>query len=498
MKKLSKNTKTLIFSASGLLVLIAAVIALVLTQEKPEIEELPEQPAVDPRLILSALTADDVKIISVINQSDDYTIERLGVDLFDMAVLSAVNAPADEIKLGNAARYASGLRARDIVEESAKEEDFAKYGLAENSEAFTAMRVEFNDGTSLEIYIGNETPTTEPMTYIRKAGDNMIYTIWTYYVSLFKEDRRHYVSLNVTPSYDEAGTPDVEKLIIECFGDRHVIEMFQKADENDIVLTLNLHRFTEPIDVVIDYTDGFPLVHGMFGLTAGKVAYTGSPEEMPDTDVTGFDEPSALIEMTANGKKSTLTLGNVYIEFGEGENDDIIYIYGVHSDIPGVLYLFLPEQLPWYDINIEKIMAGTFHMPFIFGVSDLTAEVGGKVLNFTFSGESVDDEAYYLDGELVDTSAFKKLYQFIIGAPAENLFKGNAEDVQQMPLSARISYQYRGSRPDDVIEFYDAGNRRCVIAFNGVPTYTSAFSYVAALENNINAFLNNEEVVFNY
>ncbi|MCL2076930.1 MAG: DUF4340 domain-containing protein [Oscillospiraceae bacterium] len=509
MKKLSKSTKILIYSVIGLAALIAVVLILMLTHtpEQPDSDNGLDEPLEvdDSRLILSNLAPEDVVSISVKNQLDEYVIEHFyynGESVFDITEL--LGAPRDFTKLNNAGRYASGLSARQIVSEN--ETDFAKYGLAEDSEGLARMTAVFTNGEILDIYIGDETPTSEPMTYIRKAGgddEDTIYIVWSYFVNQFKEDRRFYVSLILTDDYFESGSPSIERLEIEHKVTGHyVIEKVPVlGDETDAVTSLNLYRLTEPMELYLDFGLSESVVYGMFGLIAKEVACVGPAEDMPGNEITGFDEPYVFVEMTADGEKTTLTVGNAiwepfYDNDGNVAGEVVKGYYVAYSEIPEVLYIFEPYAfaLPFLDIDIEQIMARMFHLPYIYSVEEFIVETNEHTLSFTLTGSSNAEEEFFLDGEKIDAQSFKNLYQFCIGARAESLFEGDS--VEGMEFLARFTYKYRNeARTVDVIEFYDSGDRRLIITKNDVPMFVGRLMFITRLEQNIEAFFSDEPLI---
>jgi hypothetical protein len=490
MRNLSKNTKTLILSCAGLIVLIAAALILLLTQNAPEPDE-PDQTddTAGAQIALTDFNTDDVVRISVRNPHDEYIIERNGNGGFGIAEL--LSAPLHETRFDAALRYVAGFRAIRIVEEDA--EDLEQYGLGADAAWFKA---EFANGESFEIYIGDPTPTTEPMSYIRIAGEDTVYIVWSYFVNNFREDRRFYVSLELTLDYEAAGMPLAERMVIEhTEGETFIIERIPLLEDIQVATSLNIHRMIQPYQIELSHVDSIPLLNGFFGLRAERVSYVG--REIPDEGTV-----VAFVEMTVDGRTESLEIRTVREETEDGA--EIIY-KAVYSEIPEVLYVFNPASLPWLSFDIEQIMSTLFHLPNIFSVSDFIIETSEHNLHFTLQGNAQDrNEAYFLHGELIDTSEFKQLYQYCISASADALFNNDpaiigALEAGELPLLTRVTYRYRGgSRADDVIEFYDSGDRRTLIVKNGEPLFSSRMMYITRLEQNIEAYLAGERLIMSW
>jgi hypothetical protein len=302
----------------------------------------------------------------------------------------------------------------------------------------------------------------------------------------------------VTEGHQASGSPTVEKLSIQRKGqETYVIEEIPPAGDNDVLTSFNIYKVTSPIPFELNFFEADSIVLGLFDLRASEVFHLG--EELPDDEITGFSEPTMLIEMTVNKEDVGLLIGNpVYeqLEGINGEREIITGYYGVFSAYPDVVYVFALDFLPWLNFDMERLMSSSFHMPQILHVGGLTIETPNHSMNFTFTGNSNEDEEYFLAGELVDTRHFKSLYQYVIAASAEQLFKGDADAVADMPLLARYTYSYRErfNRPDDTVEFRDSGDRRVVIVFNGEPRFTCRMMYITRLEQNLEAYLKGEEI----
>jgi hypothetical protein len=470
---MTRKTRTLILSAAGLAVLIALTIILMPRDEfTDEFETEPE----DERIIFTDFNPEDLISISVTNGHGEYTVLKLEDGSFGIPEL--LGAQLNHPRLHTSARYMSELWAVETVAENV--EPLYQYGLEETAAIGIAT---FASGETFEIHVGDKTPTPEDMTYVRimQAGSkDTVYAVWSYLVNWLKEPALVYVSLTVTPEFSAAGWPLIDRFVIDRAGhEQYIMEVIPRLDEEEIVI--NSHRLLAPIAVEVDHVRGSRLTQGLFGLTAAEVIYVG--EELPQEYAALFEEPDLHAVMTIEDYDYTATL-------------TVSNFYGIHSDHPDVLFAFAPAALHHLlTLDTESVMASMFHRPLIFTVSELIIETPSNSLYFTLTGEDYKDERYFLHGEPTDTDSFKDLYIFVLIASAEALFKGEPQDIETMPLLARYTYRYRDGSPDTVISFLDSGDMRSVIVINNIPRFTTRIGYLTRLEQNLEAFLNNEPII---
>jgi len=476
LKNLSKKAKTLIFSVAGLAVLTALTLIIVFMQN----DEIPDNDEIliesENRIIFTDLTPEDVISIEIKNEHGEYTVIHTGDNNF--AIPQLLGAPTIDSRLLTAARNMSGFWALELVEENCV--NLEQYGL-QNPSAWG--KVAFTNGEALEIHVGENTPTAELLTYVRLADSNDVYAVRTFLVDFLRENLFYYVSLIVTPEFTEAGFPTIDRLVIERAGhERYIAELIPRIETETAV---NSHRLVQPLEIEIDHERGGRLLQGLFGLRATGVAYVGT-ELLTEF----FEEPTAVVFMTIGENVSFLAVG-------ADENDE--NYYAVHSDHPDVVYIFPPESLSWFlNLDAEKIMATRIHMPLIYIVSELTIETPRHTLGFRLTGESVGNEAYFLNGEQVNTELFKSLYRYTISINAAELYKDEPQNIADMPFLARFVFSYKNDRPDDVFEFYDAGSMRAVISVNGVPRFTKSIGYLNRLEENLELYLAGEPLILTW
>jgi hypothetical protein len=472
---MTRKTRDLILAAAGLAVLIILAVIVSLIGREPEVPlPEPEPELEDKRIILSDFKPEDFIGVSVINEHGDYTVLRLADGSFGVPEL--LGAVLNQPRLHTSARYISELWAVEVVAENAQ--NLEQYGLGDTAAQSIAIFESHETRESFTIFIGDKTPTAEDMTYVRRADSSTVYAVWSYLVDWAKEPAIFFASLFVTPEYSAAGWPLIDSFVIDRAGhEQYVIELIPRLDEEEIII--NTHKLTAPVEVEVDHVRGDRIIQGLFGLTAAEVIHVG--EELPEKYAALFENPDLIATMTIDDYVATLTVSD---------------FYGFHSDHPDVLFAFSPAMLSHLlTLQAESIMASMFHRPMIFTVSELIIETPLHTLSFTLEGSDQSDERYFQNGEPVDTNKFKDLYIFALMASAETLFRGTPQDIEAMPLLASYTYKYRDGSPDTVISFLDSGDMRSVIVIGGEPRFTTRIGYLTRLEQNLEAFINNEPII---
>ena len=492
------------------MVLIAVFLILQLTEKPPpeippvEIVEVPFENSAD--LTFTDLSSEYVIRISVINPLDEYIIEwledydatefentgRFGIeDLGDTPVIQG--------SFDAAARYVSRFTAREIVAENVADLALIEYGLSDEAPRAKVTAIFSGGQEPLSLIIGDEALTGDNLTYFRFEDDNTVYAAWTYLFAHFLNDRRAYVSLQVEGDYAEMGMPEVQRVTIrQPEQPRYVIEPVQRDPEIDVIASFNSHKLTVPVEVELDYEAANGAIFGLFGLVADEIAYaTGLKDGEFSDEITGLDAPLLTVNTTFNDKIHTLTLGN-----SAGPNK----YYGKYSENPDVIYIF-DGEIPWLDFEPEKFMAKQFVLPYIYSLSDFIIETNQHLLHFEITGDDAASEKFYLNGEEVeDANLFKSLYQFCIRAGGDRFFEGSIEDIEEIPMTAKFTYKYRGNRDDFTVAFHegqDWGSGRYAALVTDYDTdntllLSGRMSYLNRLLQNIEFYLNGEDIIMSW
>lgn len=480
---MKSNIRFIVIAAIVLLILGGAAAALVLTAPKEE-EETQEETVVESKLIFDKNPEDIVKI-AVKNEFGEYDIDRIqSGEVSAWTVLDYVDAPLDGTFINNALEESATLTASKTVTENA--EDLSIYGLTEPRAEYT---VSFSDSASTEVNvkIGDPVPGSQVYSYMSMGEGKVVFTVKTSDVGFALEDSRSCVNKTVftqkTPENEDDKTDySLFKTLTVKRSDLDydvVIEYDTRLDdENSIVSNSTSYRMTSPVTLDLNPDKCSGVITGMFGLTASDFA------EIKPADISkyGLDEPRLTVTADTNSGEFSLIIG------GKAENGGY---YGMAGGID-MVYIFDEASLPWLTFDTLDITANIIMSHYIFNIDTIDIDYSGKSVGFELLGEGADDLGVKESGKELDAEAFKKLYQFILGAPSEQLYFGEVSGEPDVRISVKAS------DGNDVLEFYKTENRRSVIVLNGKPSFTCTSAYVDRLIENVQKYLDGEEMITNW
>lgn len=487
---MKSKIKLIIIIAVVALLLGGAVVALKLTAPETETEEETTETEVTSSLLYDK-NPDDILLISIKNEASEYSIKRFGEELFHVwTVPEYIEAPIDGNVISQLRQNAATLTAQKTVAENA--EDMSIYGL---SEPRAEYKVEFDDSekTVKEICIGSVVPGTSSTVYVCFKGENTVYTVKSSAISCFLEDERSCIETTVytaRTAVDENDTTDytrINKMAVQRKDIDYdiVIEYDKRADDKDIVTSnSSLYRLTSPVVLDLNPDKCSDFTSAMFGLTASDFAVLNPTDEQKAEY--GFDEPYADIDADIVGGRFHLVVGKPYND----ENGVQAGYYAMAEGID-VIYMFDNGTLPWLDVMPLDLTTSMITCNYIFTVNaiDIT---GSAEAHFTMTGSTNDDYAVKLNGSDVDTDSFKTFYQFILRAPAEQLY------LEEPTGEPDLKIEIKTADGGDVLEFYPAESRRTIIKLNGVPSFSCKTAYLERLKENLKLFENGETIVENW
>ncbi|MDR1754837.1 MAG: DUF4340 domain-containing protein [Eubacterium sp.] len=445
---MKKNTKIILFSLLGLMILGAILAVLVMTEplsEQPSVENITET--------ISLINRDlnEVESAEITNATGNYIIKSSGgayyIENLDQDIKT--NQAEFTKNLG----YLALLPAEELVEET---DDLLKYGLDSPRAKIT---VNFNDKSGYILNIGDDAPI-ESKTYISINKEKKVYTIQSFKVAPFMLDQFSYVEKLLFPAYEPQSGKEIER--VEITG----------SDGKAIVIEPNQNgsfTMTKPQKLMISYEKSEDYIYGLLGLEADRAVGTFKLNW------------EHKVTVRYNNEEYTLFIGK---ETNDG-------YYASANTFPGMVFVIGAEKLPWIGVTPETLMSNLFLMPYIHDLSQYVIETDGKTITVTVSGDA-ESEEFLLDGNVIEPSRAKDMYQYMISAFAESIYKENPEGL---PL-ARFIYRYKDSaKPDDIVEFYGSNDRSLIIKVNGETSYKCRENFFKRLVQNINAFESGEKII---
>jgi hypothetical protein len=477
---------------AGLIVLvILGVAAAVVLMNRPEGSGDSEvtTAVTEPRSSRLVYDIDPAKIVSIFinNENGNYYIDRFnldGSDIWSIEEYSSIPIDSSFI-VGIMTNVATFTAARVVTDTPA---DISVYGLsAPRAEVITL----FDGGEVKSMLIGNPSPTAGE-TYVMLDGDDTVYTIADTNIARFLADKKEAILKTVyTPKQatsEEDTTPYAR--INEMTIDRSdltydiVIEYDKRKDDPDkIVSNQTIYRMTSPVTLDLDPDRAESTIGTVFSLTASAVTAV-FPDEATLAEY-GFDEPFGSVKFDIVGGPFGMTFGNEII----GEDGTVTGRYCMVDDLD-VIYEFTSDKLPWTTVKPLEITSSLITANYIFDLDGVSITGSGFDERFSQTGTSDDDFVVTHNGETVtDNQSYKDIYQFLLRAPAEELF---LETVTDEPV---LTVHIYGEGIDDTLEFINSDNRRTIIRYNGVTSFKIKTAYVNRLIDNIKLYKEGKPIV---
>lgn len=493
---MNKKIKSLIIGGILLLVLVGALLLLLfLPKGEDNSGSSSESSAVSTTAVkVYEGSTDDVRSIQVEGPKGDYTIRREGED-YTIDELEGLEQLTNAYS-GIAGQFAS-VTATRLIEENPS--DIAKYGLKDPQAIVT---VAYADQSKHEVRIGNVLPTSEGY-YAQVDSSDTVYALGKSKYDTIDKRMLDFVSTQViepwTAPTDEDGNvtkeaPTIDYLEIEDgpFADIGVfrIEPVVTAGEDGQYYASG-YKIVSPFEADFRYrgdSEGADqnavYTERLADFSAEHVAAIHPSGE----EDYGFEEPFMIIRFSRDGQGHTWTFGGEAKTIGGAAGH-----YLMADDTP-VVYVVADVNNPWLSMEINNLFSSLVLLPNVNDIEGIDISVGGK--SYTIKASGIDSELQAtINGTELDTSIYRKFYQYLLSAPAEEYNRGS----DRGELQASITYHYADhSKPDDVVRFYDAGNRRSILSLNGQETFLCRSTYVDYLARNCEKVLAGENPVLDY
>ena len=503
------NAKVRNLLIGGILVVIlgVAVLVLVLTGNgtSEESETLSNSDSslssVAETVSLWSYDINDIESATFYNQNGEYTIDRIGVDLFDIEDLAG--ASLDQSLFTTVMRLYSSVTATRLIEENP--EDLKKYGL---EEPFASVNVRFSDGTSHVLYVGDLLMGSEGY-YCRLDDSDTVYMIDVDYLLGLNQTKYDYIELTIletwtAPVVEEDEEPQTEPLITflevtggtmgEKIGDKVFRAEKTELSQAAFISGLSTTEYTviSPVEAamkIINETDvseenaGSKMFSQLYGLEAySAVMYRPTEEQLAEY---GLDTPYATVYFDRDGKEYRWNIGNKTTTASE----TAAYYFMV--DGGDTVYLVLEENLPWVTVELNNIITTIIISPSINDVDYVDIDFGDE----TYRMQNTHDEEGKIsggsvNGEAIDNlSNYTNLYISVMSTVVEDInYDGDSDEVL-----LTITYHYLDeSQEDTVVELLSLSERRCILSFDGNKSFVTKSSFIETLRSNIQKVLNGE------
>jgi hypothetical protein len=414
--------------------------------------------------------------VRVRNEYGEFTVQGDGEN--GGAVIAGLEGlPLDTFQLNRMLDISGRLVSRGLVSAAGEAGDLASFGL-EPGRALVEIRTE--EGGVLPLLVGNRAPDGENV-YVKRAENPEICLARSWDVENFLKGDLEFIDRNITlaPPADNAGGPDFDRLVlggaVRRGADIVVLKTGTEGGEDTsgagvAGIGRNPFRIVSPIEADFSIDKGFPVISGIFGLDAVRIAAV--VRERGDLKSYGLAEPWSLVSVRgAPGEEEEFTL----LASRPG-GADTVYVCREGRDL---IYEVSASGLSWLEATWFDLMSKLVLLPFIDSVASVEVAHDGSSVVFSLSGEG-DDLAVTAEGRTVDTKIFRSYYQSLISVSYD--FYSEAPLPREKPF-LEVVYRYRNDRggppkSGDRVSFYPAADsRRVLVSLNGGRPFATYSAY---------------------
>lgn len=481
---MSSSVKGLIAGIAALVLIGGGLLAMKLTEPKPEGTDdtsLSSSAEGETSLEIYSGNYNDIKTLTVTNENGGYTVKRTykapdtnvskdtsgsgegaaATDTSKFTVEGLENIKLDESVLGNFPQSASSLTAQKLIEENCG--DLSRFGL-DKPRAEAVIAFDGEDPENVTLLIGNDTPAGD--IYVCLKGENTVYSAASSFIKTYTYEKEYFVSRVLIDEPDEENYPIVQNIKIER-ADLDYDIVFEYSGEQSGGTTAT-HVMTSPVNSYLNVSSSVDYTHGLFGLKAASVLSVSPTEQ--ELAFSGIGEPLCVVTMTIeDGSEYVLRIGKQY------NGDDEVTGYMGYLDGTDILWKFDSDAVPWVTMKPEDAMSSLVFGSYIYDLSAMKIETESKTLSFAFEGDDADNYKVKLDGKDFDVSRYKSFYQALIKAPAEEICMTD-ENAGRKIASVKLSYN--NGNEDELIEFFEADDKKAIIKKNGEVCFKCRMSFL--------------------
>lgn len=477
---MKSNIKLLIGAFAALVVVIGALLAVSFIGGEDTEQETEETTAATTaplsRLIYDK-NPDDITNIHVKNETGEYDIVKHSDNAW--FVKDFIGAPHSTVAIQDILDSAATMTSDQVAAENA--EDMSVYGL---SKPRAQVKITIG-GDDISFLIGSDSPSPG-LTYLCFEGENTVHAVDTSSVDVFLNDRFYFIAKTVySASPSDSGTmPKINKVSISRKDIDYDIVLeydIRQEDEDAIYGNSASHRMIDPVTLDLNPDKSYEVINSVFGLMADEVAVIAPTDEIMAEF--GLDDPFGEVCFDIEGSGLRLLMGSRYADKDGNYLGRYCYAEGID-----IIYMFGNSKLPWQDVMPMDIAMTMITGTYIYTISSIDVDTADRSAHFELSGGQSD---FNVQCSLADISPddFKTFYQYILRAPAEEIY------LEENNSPADVTVTIRHEYGTDVIEFIKSENRLSVIRLNGRTSFRCRTSYASRLTENLEHLLAGEDIV---
>lgn len=486
---MKKNTRNFIVLGGVIVVLAGAAAALLLTGGQEQGGGQSSAPASSAtKVTLIGKTEEDLTEMKVTNKEGGYVLKQVkssasissapsedgeqssssGSDtVITYTVEGLGDLPLDNDATKQAAKYGYGLEAsRDLGET----DDLGQYGL---SDPTAAVDVTFADGSTYSYSIGNATSNDKTLYYVCETGKNHVYTAGV--DSILTKSAAALVSSNIF----SFGTNDTDV-------DFTSLTLSGAAYPQEIKLTKTSKGYALGSGLPADESAVSSITTVLPTLTGSSVVAV-FPDDAKKKEL-GLDTPAATLSFEADGKAYTLHVS--------AEKDGSRY--AMREGVEAV-YQISAGNSSWasldeYALRRKKIFSGDKETILSAVITDSGAKTEVTVSRTKDEFKSTEASTVY-SYTVLDSNGEKHNFDGVYHTFYNKLISAKILEDAEKPdgePSWTLDIRYFDNETKDALQFYDVGNRRTVVTFNGLVLGEIATEDAQAIRSSLEAVSSEE------
>lgn len=474
MKKL---IRLLIIEVAVIVVLAAAFVLLLINPSQNEAESyvFADKAITD---VTSVQVVNTSGTISVITQDGGFMIEGVPSELVDINGF---------IEFLTAFAEVSALQKVD-----SDQRELSEYGL---SEPQSQVAVTFSDGSMLELQVGNQEPLSGNY-YCTVTGKEGVYLLKEETVGYYLMVKEGLISFVIVPELVVSSPLSAVQDITFTGGSLKEPVTIESVSAGDEAVKEQARSFGAATHIVrgagvyeLDQTYALEILTPLCGLSGQAVVYYGLTAEQEAS--MGFAQPYMQVEFDyKNGTEQAVHYNLRFLKATE----DGSYFY-VNAEGSGTVFLI--ERPAFIDVSYEKLLLRWFVSPLLMDVSGITVETGSARYDFAIDNTDAKNPVVTLNGEAVDTTLFRSLFQLLNSAASDGDYLGVQELPDAEPVMT-VTYHYTEGKGDDVVALYSGGTRRVNVYVNGVCEFAMKDSFAERVTQALTAIQAGESFDINW
>lgn len=494
---MSKKIKTIILCGIVLILLVAAIVVLKLTEEKPSDVSNPSSVA-STEVMLIDIDPKEGASLKVTNASGDYEIKPHGEDAYTIVGYEPYSQDVTQLSLTFSS--VSRLAATEIIEEEAS--DLDKYGLKTPVASFVFTQ---KDGKTHSYSLGVESFDTS-FRYLCETGKNKVYAVKTLNPLLYSG--LDYMDKAVTYGYDTqdpSATPKINYMFVSNGKANKpiILEPVLPEDVSESNTIGSALKMTSPTNAALNEQKLAEALYSGFGVIADKVVGV-NPTDAQLVEY-GFDSSAtptpSILEINYNDDQTIkLMVGKGILCEHEPTEDLTNHVhetvaYNVISDGDSKVFQVKASLLTWLDLEPKDILSSIAVSPYIVDLEKTEVTTGGKLYDIRYQTETVDDIESVIgatvNGKAVaDVKNAQQFFQLICLTQISDI----ASEMPAGTPATSIKYTHKNGKIDTV-ELYVLPDRSGVVVLNGTSIFKGRGGLSDKIEKEMQNLISDKTVI---